>query len=396
MYEDQLINYTSREEITMDAQPLILIVDDQENNRELLYDMLNVYDYKQLLATNGQEALDIMEEQIPDIVLLDILMPVMDGYEVLNIIRANDKFRHIPVIMISAIDDIESIVNCLEKGADDYLTKPFNSDLLKARITGSLEKKRLHDLEQKHQEDLIQSYEDLQKAERARDALTHMIIHDMNSPLTIMLGFAELLEAVIYEDSAGKELLLKYVSRISDSANDLSALVNTILDVSKLESGEMSVSLAKLDVIPFFQKHLEQFNSQARKKGIQLNFEADKEQLFLNADEALLSRVLDNLISNAIKYTHKESSVIGSVKYDDNQIILAVQDTGPGIPEEYREKVFDKFFQVEARATGKKYGVGLGLTFCKMAVEAQNGKIWVESTDGEGSCLNLAFETAGK
>ncbi|MDP8207870.1 MAG: hybrid sensor histidine kinase/response regulator [Candidatus Electryonea clarkiae] len=380
----------------MQKKPLILIVDDNELNRILLNDLVVALGYKPLLAINGAVALKLMETQIPDIVLLDILMPELDGYGVLDRMKSSETLRHTPVIMITAIDDIESAARCIEKGADDYMTKPFNSTLLKARIVGSLEKKRLRDSEQLLHKELKESFESLQRAENARDALSHMIVHDLNAPLTVMMGFTNLLQYEVDNEEIDQLLLQKYYSKIEKSIVEMSSLVKGILDVSKLENGEMSVSMGKFDVVPLFWEQIERFTPPAKDRGIQLSFVSEEKKIFLNADKTLLSRVLDNLITNALKHTGANTSVTGSVIEDDNSVILTIKDNGPGIPEEYIDKVFDKFFQIEARSKGKKYGVGLGLAFCKLAVEAQNGKIWVESTEREGSCFNMAFETPGK
>ncbi len=374
----------------------ILIVDDNEKNRAVLNDFVVVLGHTPFLAENGLSALAQMRKEALDLILLDILMPEMDGYEVLENMKGDSNLRHLPVIMISDVDEMESVVQCIEKGADDYLIKPFNPTLLKARIGASLEKKRFRDQEQKFHEDLAASYEALRRAEHARDALSHMIVHDLNNPLSSVLGFAELLLRNATESTGYKNSDIKSLRHISDSSKEMSSLIQDILDVSKLEADEMPVSPEPVNAARLLTDISERFTPRAGQMRVRLSFVSESDDVMLQADRELLSRVLQNLLANALKRTGEGTNVTLSARREGNRVILAVKDDGPGIPAEYRDKVFDKFFQLESRKKGKMYGVGLVLAFCKMAVEAQGGTIWVESVEGKGATFKVSLKAVDK
>ncbi len=372
--------------------PMILIVDDQLTNRELLTDLIATMELDSQMAEDGEKALAMMEKQHPDLVLLDITMPKMDGYELLNRIKADEDLRHIPVIMITGLTDVDNVVKCLEMGADDYLTKPFNATLLRARIRGSLEKKLLHDREKLLHKELKDSYDALQKADQARDSLTQMIVHDLNNPLASIHGFTQLLKMEFLKPKYNVELIDHCINKISNSGKYLISLVQGILDVSKFEEGEMPVSLTSVDIVTNTKAILTQFEGQIENQNIELCFESVFNEMNVLADRELLSRITNNLVSNALKHTRQGTKVTCTVTLENNRALLCIADNGLGIPKEYQDKIFDKFFQVEARKEGKMYGVGLGLAFCKMATEALSGNIWVESEAGIGSRFLVSFD----
>ena len=370
----------------------ILIVDDNERNRNLLNKIILALKYNPSLADNGVSALSQLEKQSIDLVLLDILMPKMDGYEVLERIKSSKDLRHIPVIMISAIDELESVVRCIEEGADDYLTKPFNPTLLKARINACLEKKRLRDQEKQLYRELEEKHEALQAAEQTRDAMVNMIVHDLRNPLQSVLGFAELLSITVGKRPIDGKKLSHHLQFICNSANEMSFLIKSILDASKMEAGKMPVSLISINAVQLIDDICKQFDLQAKSKGVLLSFEAGSDKIMVRADRELLSRVLQNLLVNALKYTAGPKNVVLSVKRDGHNALFCVANDGPGIPKRYREKIFEKYFQIEIGDDRKRYGVGLGLAFCKMATEAMGGKIWVESEKEKDVSFKVALK----
>lgn len=323
-------------------------------------------------------------------------MPEMDGYEVLDRIKKNELFCHIPVIMISAVDEIDSVLRCIENGADDYLVKPFNPTLLKARIGACLEKKQHHDLEQQLFAELKEKHEALQKAEQSRDALVHMIVHDLRSPLMAVLLATELLQMEVSENKFDEADFTKRLQQIHISTEEMTTLIKSILDASKLEAGDMQVSLIQINALQLMKDLCSQFEFRAQRKGIHLSYETESDDLIVRADRELLTRILQNLLVNALKYTAAAKNITLSVKRGDGRVVFCVANDGPGIPEEYKEKIFEKFFQLEIGDERKKYGVGLGLAFCKMAVETQGGKIWVESEEGKGASFKVALEAWDK
>lgn len=373
----------------------ILIVDDMAPNRDLLKEFTIMLGHTPLLAENGVQALAEMQKEEPDLVLLDIMMPRMDGYEVLAQMKADAHLRHLPVVMITALDEMESVLKCIEQGADDYLAKPFNPVLLKARVSACLEKKRLRDEERKLHAQLAKSYEALQEAEEARDGMFHMIVHDLKNELMAVLGFAELSLMEIEEGVIEKEGLIDSFRQIMGSGEGMSSLIRSILEVSKLEDGEMPVSLGTVDATTMCRRLCEQLSAQAKEAETQLCLGGSSGEISVRADRELLMRVLGNLMSNALKHTPSGACVTLSVSLNADQVLFSVTDDGPGIPPEHQSRIFDKFFQSDGGKEGKRYGVGLGLAFCKMATAVQGGRIWVDSEVGKGASFKVSLQAAG-
>jgi signal transduction histidine kinase len=368
----------------------ILIVDDNEINRDVLEGLVEALGHQSILAKSGKEALDLIRAQPqPDLVLLDILMPELGGYEVLRYIKQDENLRSTPVIMISVIDELESVIQCIEAGADDYLTKPFNALLLKARINACLERKRYHDQEKKFNLWLATSYQKLQKAEEARDSLLHMIVHDMNNPLAYILGQSEMLMITKGNDN-GK--LAQSISNIHRAANQINALVACILDTAKMETSQIQVHPINIDVGFLCREIAEQFTPNLSEKKCTLHLQIEND-VHCHADKGLLTRILYNLMANAVKYglTATKPDIVLSASVDNNRIHISVADNGPGIPEEHLKKVFTKFYQIEHSTKG----VGLGLTFCEMATQAMGGQITVENNPQGGCsfCVDIPEKT---
>lgn len=373
----------------MKKQDTILVVDDNEINRDVLEGLIESLGHKALTVASGREALDLLgKNPKPDMVLLDILMPEMNGYDVLEFIKQDESLRSLPVIMISVVDEIESVVKCIEAGADDYLTKPFNAILLKARINACLERKRQYDQEQKFHFWLAESYQKLQKAEEIKETVFQMVIHDMNNPLTVILwGLDHLtLEGVKkgYDQQA-----LDLIATIQNGAGQIHELVKSILDVSEMEQGGLKIVSEPLDAVEVVRNVSYLFQQEVLQKNGSLTIHASLDKVECHTDRVLLARVVQNLLANALKYgmENAEPEIRLSVAEKDGKVLISVCDNGPGIPEEQRDKIFTKFYQVNQ----KRKGLGLGLAFCGMAAEAMGGTIGVENIPSGGCsfCLTL-------
>jgi K+-sensing histidine kinase KdpD len=374
----------------MKDQSNILIIDDNEMNRDVTEGLIDALGYTAILAKNGKEALKLISlGPQPDLILLDILMPEMNGYEVLLFLKKDKNLRSIPVIMISVVDEMESVVKCIEAGAEDYLTKPFNAILLKARINACLEKKRLYDQEQKFNYWLAESYQKLQKAEETRDSLFQMIIHDMNNPLTVVLGGLDNLK-FCPQKYVVDEHCASILKDIDIAARQIHSLVKCILDLSEMEQGGIVVSKTTMNAVEVIHDLQQQFEKEVSKKNGCLSFDPPKATILCHADKSLLTRILQNLLINAIKYgmTNTTPEITISIEQTLDKVRLCVQDNGRGIPEECMEHIFTKFYQIDKT----QKGLGLGLTFCKMAAEVMGGTLTVENlpTGGSSFCLTMA------
>jgi two-component system, sensor histidine kinase and response regulator len=365
------------------AQGFLLVVDDIETNRDLLSRRLERQGYAVATAENGRKALEMLRADTFDLVLLDIMMPEMDGYEVLQRLKADDWLRHIPVIMISALSELDSVASCIEMGAEDYLPKPFNPTLLKARIGACLEKKRARDREMHLFEQLQQNYRRLQELERLRDDLTHMIIHDLRTPLTSVITGMQTLDVVGDLNEDQREIM----SGAIIGGETLLGMINDLLDVEKLESGSMQLDYAVLSAAELVASAVSQVASLAESKQLTLVRQIAADLPPLRGDENKLRRTLVNLLGNAIKFTPSGGAVTVEARHSNEgqSVVFSVSDTGEGIPPEAFGRIFEKFGQVESRQGGRMMSTGLGLAFCKLAVEAHGGQIGVESALGQGS-----------
>jgi signal transduction histidine kinase len=368
---------------------LMLVVDDNEGNRDVLSRLLHRQGYGVQTAVNGRQALEMMHAGAFDLVLLDIMMPEIDGYEVLERVKADERLRQIPVIMISALSELESVARCIELGAEDYLPKPFNPTLLKARVGASLEKKKAHDREIQLFEQLEQNYKRLQELEKLRDDLTHMIIHDLRTPLTSIIAGVQTMDVLGDLNDDQREMM--GIALVG--GDTLLTLINDLLDVEKLESGAMVLYYGLLSVSELVSASVGQVASLAEEKGVRLVLDIDDELPRLLGDESKLRRTLVNLLGNAMKFTPSGGTVTAGARQseDGQSVVFSVRDTGEGIPAEAFERIFEKFGQVESRQSGRTMSTGLGLTFCKLAVESHGGHIEVESTPGQGSTFSFTI-----
>ena len=350
----------------------ILIVDDTPENLDILIGILKDA-YRLKVATDGQEALELAAVAPPDLILLDIMMPQMDGFEVCQRLKAEEDLRDVPVIFVSALDETRHKVRAFCEGGADYVTKPFQPDEVEARVATHLRLRRQH-------RELEQSYERLRELEQLRDNLTHMIIHDMRSPLMAAssgLGF------VAEGNHEPSEEERTFLTMTQSAVLELTTMVEALLDISRMESGQMPVELAEHDLRTIAEAAIERSKLLAEFEEVCLTLSGEPSPA--RVDESLILRVLLNLLGNAIKASTSGAFVEVRVSSKDDTVRAEVSDSGPGIPAEHRERIFEKFGQVEARRNKEKHSTGLGLTFCKLAVEAHAGRIGVDSEVGKGS-----------
>jgi len=369
---------------------LLLVVDDNEENRDVLARRLQKQGHWAVTASGGREALDALAEQPFDVVLLDIMMPDMDGYEVLSRIKSDPKTQRLPVIMISALDETDSVVRCIEMGAADYLPKPFNPTLLRARVGASLREKRARDRELRYTSELAESYRKLQELERLRDDLTYMIVHDLRTPLTSLLSGLQTVPLV----GDMNEVQAEMIDIAVDGGQTLLGMINDLLDVEKMEQESVPLEKIPLTAAGLIGRATAQVAMLAQANGLTLAEEAALDLPPFPGDEDKLRRTLVNLLGNAIKFTPAGGTVTASAQASDVAVLFSVRDTGEGIPPEAFDRIFEKFGQVENRKAGRKMSTGLGLTFCKLAVEAHGGIIWVESRPGLGSAFFFTIPRA--
>ncbi len=350
----------------------ILIVDDTPANLQVLSSMLKEQGFKVRPVPNGKIAIRAVEARIPDLILLDINMPEMNGYETCEHLKADERFADIPIVFLSALTDTEDKVRAFRAGGVDYVTKPFQFEEVMARVETHLRVSRM-------QKQLEAQFEGLKELEGMRDSLTHMIVHDLRSPLTGIVTSLQLLEMSSEKLEAES---VEDVQRALRSSRALMQMITALLDVNKMEAGEMPVRLEEADLRLTIQQALESLGGLVSTRDVIV--EKGGPDVVVAHDTELTQRVVANLVGNALRYTPEDGTVTVTVTVGDDIARVEVQDTGPGIPEEYREKIFEKFGQVEAKGKGVAT-TGLGLTFCSLAVKAHGGEIGIESEMGRGS-----------
>ena len=370
--------------------PTILIVDDEEINVKLIKGMLAKENYNLIGVHSGQEALSMSASENPDLILLDVMMPGMDGFETCRKIKEDKKTRIIPILMVTALSEKKHRLKALESGADDFLSKPVERIELIIRIKSLLRIKEYHDELHERFEEIAHKNDELRKLEKFKDGLVHMIVHDLNNPLFAISGNIELL--------LGDKLNLSQTQITAaegclTSCNDLKEMINQLLDINKLENEKLQLNKQTTDLVSLIKDITNQIARKAENKQISINLVSTNGVSSIQIDENLIKRVMLNLIDNGIRHTPSGGriEVMAESVNNKNNVRISVIDTGRGLDPAYHQKIFNKFEQVDLKSKGVSVGsAGLGLAFCQLAVEAHGGNIWVESEgDGNGSTFRF-------
>ncbi|MEI8241713.1 MAG: HAMP domain-containing sensor histidine kinase [bacterium] len=359
----------------------IMVVDDNPENLKLLDGLLHGWGFRQVRAfPRGRLALTSALLEPPDLVLLDINMSEMDGYETCRQFKAAPSLQAVPIIFVSALNEPMDKVNAFGCGGVDYVTKPFQMEEVHARIRTHLQIRHLQKTLETQNRQLQDNYDRLQLLECQRDTLTYMIVHDLRSPL---MGISGNLELMSFESKALSEPCRQRLQAASSAASMLIEMISSLLDVSRMESGQMPVQRMPCDLRDLAQNVVAGLRGLLEERAVTV--EAQTGDPVVSCDPALLRRILDNLIANAAKFSPRGKPIAIGLQDGPGLLKVTVRDQGSGIPPEYQARIFEKFGQAGAQGGTKRYSTGLGLTFCRLAVEAHGGQIGVESTVGAGS-----------
>lgn len=348
----------------------ILIVDDTPANLSVLSFMLQQEGFRVRPAINGSVALTAVRAEPPDLILLDIRMADMTGYEVCYHLKQDPISRDIPVIFISALDDVEDKVKAFEAGGVDYITKPFHVEEVVARVRAHLT--------------LQDQRRAIERLSNLKDDLMHIVAHDLKNPISVIRGYTEMLL-----DGADNFDMTDSLHKIHVTADRMLALVTALLDYGRLEQG-IPLLTQPSPLEPLLMDSVESFALLAHEKSITVSVRVDAPDARAIIDRERMMQAINNLIGNAIKYTPEGGHVEVALSADPDTVTIEITDDGEGIPTEHLPRLFERFYRVPQQTSAQNItGTGLGLAIVKLIVEKHGGVIGVESVVGVGSRFTI-------
>jgi two-component system, sensor histidine kinase and response regulator len=355
----------------------VMIVDDTLSNIELLSESLGD-EYEVIFATSGADALELIRADKPDLLLLDVMMPGMDGYQLCTLLKADPATRDIPVIFVTAMCQEEDEIKGLELGAIDYVTKPISPHIVRARVKNHLELKRYRDL-----------LETLSTAaDRAKKEFLRSISHELRTPLTPILGMTDLV--LTSEEDDDKR---KYLSLVQKAAMKLLGIVEDLIETSRLEGEGVHLENSPFLLRPFLEAVLGESAAEAGGKGLELGMSVDsKLPEAVSADQKMLHKLLSMVLGNALKFTSRGEVALEVQLRDEApapRVRFSVSDTGIGLAQEDLARIFNDFTQCDGSVTRAFPGLGLGLTLARRIAELMGGRIWAEARPGGGSVFRF-------
>jgi len=361
--------------------PKILVVDDNAPNRQLAQATLEDEGYRVVLAVNGEQAVSMFECEAPDCILLDVRMPGVDGPTACERIRALPGGHDTPVVFLTAQRDVDTFDRALRAGGDDFLTKPVQPSELLLRVQAALKLRKVKAELAEHYGLVRKQRDDLMRLQLQKERLTQFLVHDLKNPL----GTLDLCAQMLLRDRGLPDRTRVTVQRMRDEARTLQHMLLNLLDISRSDEGGLVARTETVALQGLFEQVLHDFDLKVQ--AANLSISAESHGLSVLGDSSLLLRVLENVVENAIRYAPEGSEVQLTATARAELVEVRVSDQGVGIAPELREKIFEPFVQLEH---AERSGRGLGLTFCKVAVEAHGGRIWIEEANpGAAICFTL-------
>ena len=354
----------------------ILIVDDVMSNVLLLKVLLTNEKFAIATASNGRQALEQVEKENPDLVLLDVMMPDMSGFEVAQHLKSNPNTADIPIIFLTALNSTADIVKGFQVGANDFISKPFNKEELIIRVTHQISlvaAKRL----------ILSKTEELQRTIAGRDKLYSVIAHDLRSPMGSIKMVLNMLILNLPSEKIGAEMY-ELLTMANQTTEDVFSLLDNLLKWTKSQIGKLNVVYQDVDLVEVTDGVIEIFSMVASLKKIRIR-EMKPEKMMVNADIDMLKTVVRNLLSNAIKFSNENSEVVVKMEEQGDMAVISVKDNGCGIDEEGQKKLLHTDTHFSTFGTNNEEGSGLGLLLCQDFVVKNGGKLWFTSKKGEGS-----------
>lgn len=360
----------------------LLVVDDTEANLLLLKALLQKVGFKIITAKNGLDALDLVEKERPDLLLLDVMMPIMDGYQTALKIREKPEFDTLPIIFLTALNSSEDVVKGFSNGGNDFITKPFNKEELIIRIRHQLSLVAARRIIDKQTEELVRTIE-------GRDKLYSVIAHDLRGPLGSIKMILEYLITSLDKDMIGEENA-KMLSVASDTTEDLFLLLDNLLKWTKNQMGRLNVVFQEIEVVGIVEGVVDIYKSMAQMKEVDVKIDAPQQALGWG-DADMIKTVVRNLLGNAIKFSYPKGKIHLRVRDGEASVVVDVVDQGCGIKEEDQSKMLRTDVQFSTFGTKNEEGSGLGLLLCQDLVKKINGEFWFTSIPNEGSTFSFSI-----
>ena len=360
----------------------ILIVDDVMSNVLLLKVLLTNEKFQIATASNGRQALDQVTKEKPDLVLLDVMMPDMSGFEVSQQLKANPETAEIPIIFLTALNSTADIVKGFQVGGNDFISKPFNKEELIIRVTHQISliaAKRI----------IVAQTEELRKTIIGRDKLYSVIAHDLRSPMGSIKMVLNMLILNLPSDTIGPEMY-ELLTMANQTTEDVFSLLDNLLKWSNSQIGKLKVVYQDIDMVEVTEGVIEIFSMVAELKKISIRLETPS-KLDVHADIDMIKTVIRNLLSNAIKFSNEETEILVTVQEQEGMAVVSVKDSGCGIDEENQKKLLHTDTHFSTFGTNNEEGSGLGLLLCQDFVIKNGGRLWFTSAKGEGSTFSFSI-----
>ncbi|MBF0452897.1 MAG: hybrid sensor histidine kinase/response regulator, partial [Candidatus Magnetomorum sp.] len=354
----------------------ILIVDDNLVNLRVMMQHLSEEGYETRIAQNGQQALEQLNIALPDLILLDIMMPDMDGFETCQHIKDIPSAQNIPIIFMTALTETESKVKGLKLGAVDYITKPFQHEEVLARINTHLTIRRQQVA--------------LNHLNATKDRFFSIIAHDLRGVFNPLMISTDMLIKIAMKEDSPK--MIKFSTAVRKSTQNAYELLENLLTWSRCQRNGIDVSFGKMDIGQVIERNLLLYKEKAKQKNISLTHNVPK-NILVYADRNITDTILRNLIANALKFTYPDGHIQIFIESKDNSVHVSVRDDGIGIDQDGLEKLFKIESKYKKKGTADEHGTGLGLILCKELSIKNNGNIWVTSEVGNGSIFTFTLQT---
>jgi signal transduction histidine kinase len=359
----------------------ILLVDDRPENLFALESMLEAPDRCFYRAQSGNEALKLAYKENISLILMDVQMPEMDGLETVRLLKTNEKTKKIPVIFVTAFNkDSNQLLHGLQQGGVDYLFKPLDVDIVRAKVDVMLKLQR-------QQRELEVINQKLGIINEEKNRLMGIAAHDLRNPANNILMMSD----IVMEMAEGKlgDESFEFLRMMRVTAEHMLNVVNNILDVSRIESGNLPVNKKNTNLVKLIEDNVKLNSFVARKKDIAITFTPEEPAVIREIDPSLIEQVMNNLISNAVKFSHRNTNVRVTLSSVKDKALITVRDEGQGIPEKELNRLFKFFSRTSVQGTNGEVSTGLGLAISKKIIEAHGGSIRVESQPGVGSTFSV-------